>query len=382
MYKLVKSFSSLDYPEDAEPPLFVERFEEQNVPEKGVLRLSAKVTGNPTPEISWLRNNKKIEPSDRVKIHFNGTNIELIIHETNSELDSGDYKCIATNPLGRASHGAKVSIEVDEVKFTKKLKRVYETIERETVELECETSHSVRTKWWYNDTEITGLDHRVVIQDGRTHKLIIKKITKNDEGSYKCTVKKQKTETTVNVEQVKLEFIRKLQDLEVTEKELAILEVEISSDTADVVWRKDGIALNNLDDKYTFEKDGGVRKLIIRKTNIHDEGEYTCTLEKQECRCELTVIELAPEIITPLQDQTVKKGEKAVFEVEISKGDALTKWYKDDVEIQFSEHIQLSIDGKRQKLKIYDSTSEDEGVYKVQVIYLYFTFTIKINKHF
>jgi hypothetical protein len=38
-----------------EPPLFLERFEEEKVPEKGTLRLLARVTGNPTPEITWLR---------------------------------------------------------------------------------------------------------------------------------------------------------------------------------------------------------------------------------------------------------------------------------------------------------------------------------------
>lgn len=38
-----------------EPPLFVERFEEQKVPSKGVIRLAAKVTGNPQPEIAWYR---------------------------------------------------------------------------------------------------------------------------------------------------------------------------------------------------------------------------------------------------------------------------------------------------------------------------------------
>jgi hypothetical protein len=38
-----------------EPPLFLERFEDERVPEKGTLRLLARVTGNPTPVITWLR---------------------------------------------------------------------------------------------------------------------------------------------------------------------------------------------------------------------------------------------------------------------------------------------------------------------------------------
>lgn len=38
-----------------EPPLFVERFEEQKVKEKSMIKLVAKVTGNPTPQIQWFK---------------------------------------------------------------------------------------------------------------------------------------------------------------------------------------------------------------------------------------------------------------------------------------------------------------------------------------
>lgn len=61
------------------------------------------------------------------------------------------------------------------------------------------------------------------------------------------------------------------------------------------------------------------------------------------------------------------QGEKATLEVELTKGDAMVRWFKDNKEIQFSEHIQLSIDGKRQKLKIYQAKLSDAGVYKCEV---------------
>lgn len=120
-------------------------------------------------------------------------------------------------------------------------------------------------------------------------------------------------------------------------------------------------------DKFIIEKKGTLRKLLIRNTSVHDEGEYTCALEEQECSSEVTVVELPPEIISKLQDQTIAKGERATFDIELTKGDALVRWFKDDKELQFSEHIQLSIDGKRQKLKIYNSELSDAGVYSCQV---------------
>lgn len=38
-----------------EPPMFIERFEEQKVKPNAVIQLAAKVTGNPQPEIAWFR---------------------------------------------------------------------------------------------------------------------------------------------------------------------------------------------------------------------------------------------------------------------------------------------------------------------------------------
>lgn len=52
--KLDVSITELPF-DKPEPPLFLERFEEERVPEKGTLRLLARVTGNPTPVITWLR---------------------------------------------------------------------------------------------------------------------------------------------------------------------------------------------------------------------------------------------------------------------------------------------------------------------------------------
>jgi Immunoglobulin I-set domain. len=71
--------------------------------------------------------------------------------------------------------------------------------ERDTLVLECETSHTVSTKWKLDGVEISGMDHREVSQEGHTHKLVIKKIGTLDAGTYSCHVKNQETKCTVTV---------------------------------------------------------------------------------------------------------------------------------------------------------------------------------------
>ncbi|CAF4749840.1 unnamed protein product [Pieris macdunnoughi] len=353
--------------ENAEPPLFIHRFQEITVKEKETIKLNAKVTGNPVPSITWYRNNKILTPSETVTQRFDGENIELIITNVDSEIDSGDYKCVASNSAGKASHGAKVTIDVEKVTFVKKLKTKYEIEEGKTVMLECETSHTVSTKWYHNAKELSGMDHREIIQEGRVHKLRIKKAKITDEGTFRCIVKGQETSAIVKVYETIPEFIRRLQDFEVKERDIAILEVEINSETAEVSWEKDGEMLKPKKNKYEVEKRGNIRKLLIRNTSVHDEGEYICKLRDDSCSAEITVVELPPEIISRLQDQRVNKGYKATFEIELTKGDALVRWFKDNSEIQFSNHIQLTIDGKKQKLKIYDCDLNDGGEYACEV---------------
>lgn len=158
-----------------------------------------------------------------------------------------------------------------------------------------------------------------------------------------------------------------LQDFEVTEKDVAILEVEITSEVADVVWLKDSKPLDLKNEKIQYIKQGTLRKLVLSNISVHDEGEYMCKLFDQSCIAEVTVVELPPEIITKMEDVRTAIGDRAKFEIELTKGDALVHWFKDGEELQFSEHVQLSIDGKRQKLKVYNVQHDDAGLYVCQV---------------
>ena len=47
--------------------------------------------------------------------------------------------------------------------------------------------------------------------------------------------------------------------------------------------------------------------------------EQSCNSERQECSCEVTVVELAPEFIKKMTDAKVTAGEAAAFEIELSK---------------------------------------------------------------
>lgn len=67
-------------------------------------------------EIHGLRrNNKTLLASPKQTQLFDGENIVLEIKNADSEEDAGDYKCVASNTLGTATHGARITVDVEKV---------------------------------------------------------------------------------------------------------------------------------------------------------------------------------------------------------------------------------------------------------------------------
>jgi len=202
--------------------------------------------------------------------------------------------------------------------------------------------------------------------------LIIEKcLFDKDTGVYKVVIENKagvcSHSATVDIIKSKLTFVEKLVELDVKEREEALFVVKISDSNAKVTWLKDGLEIEE-NEKYTFIEEGYYRKLLIKDCDVSDEGEYTCQLEDvEECLADLIVIELPPEITTMLQDVKVMKGQTAQFTIELTKGDALVRWYKNDEEISFNHRIRLDIDGKRQSLIIQKSKLEDAAVYSCSV---------------
>ena len=56
-----------------------------------------------------------------------------------------------------------------------------------------------------------------------------------------------------------------------------------------------------------------------------------------------------------------------VFEAEISKGQGVTKWYKNGTEIEENDQFKLKIDGKKRRLEILIVWEADAGEYMCKI---------------
>ena len=91
-------------------PDFVEVPQDLKVTEGDEAVLSCKVTGQPTPDVTWYVEDKQVLPSDRVSVETNRDRHKLVIHKAELD-DEGMYKCVAKSDAGKAICEVELLVE-------------------------------------------------------------------------------------------------------------------------------------------------------------------------------------------------------------------------------------------------------------------------------
>lgn len=93
-----------------EPPLFTRHLRAADVKEGRPLQLTASVTGNPLPTISWTRNGACVDSSsDYLITYYNGEctlRLEQVL-----PVHQGTFTCCASNALGTDQTVSRVRVE-------------------------------------------------------------------------------------------------------------------------------------------------------------------------------------------------------------------------------------------------------------------------------
>lgn len=292
-----------------------------------------------------------------------------------TESDDGVYEVQVENSEGEASATIEMSFKHKRQKpsFVKTFSegKVGEGNQL-LLEVQCKGYPQPKLFWYHEGTRIISTSNTLIRQKEFDGVLAISNVSKQlHEGHYECRAENihgvcSHTES-VSVYKRSAKFLERLRDVEVYEHENTLLVVKITSTEEDVTWWKEGKQLEEEETDYEFIKDGHYRKLLINKANVSHQGEYTCVLGNERCSGDLVVIEMAPEFTKKLKDVNILCGEEAVFLVELSKGDAILQWLKDNKPITFDERVRLQIDGKKQKLAINPAKMDDAGEYSCQL---------------
>ncbi|CAE1238874.1 unnamed protein product [Acanthosepion pharaonis] len=229
----------------------------------------------------WMKDGKQIKADKRIEIIREKKIHKLVIHEVTTA-DKGEYSCV----IGSISTTAKLiveeavgDVESDEAakkpEFTKKLTD-QEVIEKDTATFVCEMSQeNLKPIWMKGGQKLTADKKYEIITNKKIHKLIIHDVTMQDKSEYSCIFGETSTWAKLIVQEVKVEFSKKLNDLKVKEKETVTFVCELSEENVKPIWMKGGQQLK-ADKKHEMITEKKSQKLIIHDVTAEDKGEYTC----------------------------------------------------------------------------------------------------------
>ncbi|XP_062933138.1 palladin isoform X2 [Cynocephalus volans] len=179
-------------------PHFLQAPGDLTVQEGKLCRMDCKVSGLPTPDLSWQLDGKPIRPDSAHKMLVRENGVHSLIIEPVTSRDAGIYTCIATNRAGQNSFSLELVVAAKEAHkppvFIEKLQNTG-VADGYPVRLECRVSGMPPPQiFWKKENEsLTHSTDRVSMhQDNHGYIcLLIQGATKEDAGWYTVSAKNE-----------------------------------------------------------------------------------------------------------------------------------------------------------------------------------------------
>ncbi|KAM9284671.1 obscurin-like protein 1 [Cariama cristata] len=219
---------------------------------------------------------------------------------------------------------------------------------------------------WQKDGEPLAPGRRHLIYEDREGYFILKVLycKPQDQGLYVCTASNTAGQTLsavqLQVKEHRLRFQVQLADVEVAEREDAVLECQVPLETIPTAWYLEDRELQP-SHKYVMEERGVVRRLTIRDARTDDDGIYLCQMkDKGRSIAEVSVQGVIVKRLPRKLD--VMEGENAVFCVETREVVEGTCWSRDGLQLQESPRTVLKSFGRTHLLVLVHVTRQDAGI--------------------
>jgi hypothetical protein len=165
----------------------------------------------------------------------------------------------------------------------------------------------------------------------------------------------------------KHEFTRPLKDVEFDEWSQCTLECELNKRNVECRWYKDTLELRP-NDRYQFETDNKIQRLIINRLELDDASAYSCTYRDAKTSGQLTVKELPYEFIRPLSENvSIVEKQELFLECETNKPlkDNLAIWTRDGQVLTHNpiDGVLIKTNDKIHSLTVYECKMKDHGQY-------------------
>ncbi|XP_048835457.1 obscurin-like protein 1 isoform X14 [Brienomyrus brachyistius] len=366
---------------------------------------SCKLWGNPRPEVVWEKDGKKLTEIFE-STHFSvgyqdGGWFQLKIFKTRAP-DGGVYTCKARNEFGEGLAGAVLLVDAgpgheeegtrngyanghwkphqskqrggrqvatrvkeDPLPSSAKVK-MFAVTEGKHAKFRCFVTGKPKPEIiWRKDGRLILSGRRYLLYEDREGYFTLKVLycKQQDNGVYVCAASNTAGQTLsavhLSVKEPLVRFKQPLTDLEVWERDLAILECEVPEDTVPTTWYLEDRRLQP-GAKYGMEEWGTKRRLTIRDIGADDDGIYLC--EMADGGRSIAEVSVRGTIVRKLPRKVdVLEGENAAFCVEVEEEEMDIHWYKEGVELRETHQTILKSFGKTHILVFVNTSPQDSG---------------------
>ncbi|XP_070066214.1 cell adhesion molecule Dscam1 isoform X10 [Drosophila virilis] len=309
-----------------DPPVIRQAFQEETMEPGPSVFLKCVAGGNPTPEISWELDGKKIANNDRYQVGqyvtVNGDVVSYLNITSVHANDGGLYKCIAKSKVGVAEHSAKLNVYG--LPYIRQMEKKA-IVAGETLIVTCPVAgYPIDSIVWERDNRPLPINRKQKVFPNGT--LIIENVERNsDQATYTCVAKNQEGYSARGSLEVQVMVAPKIAPFNFGEDpsnfgESASVQCLVTSGDFPVsfAWLFNGREISeNVYDVSMVKLGKKISALSIDFVRDHHAGNYTCVAVNRATSVNYTaelVVNVPPRWILEPTDKAFAQGSDAKVE--------------------------------------------------------------------
>ncbi|XP_036142526.1 Down syndrome cell adhesion molecule-like protein Dscam2 isoform X37 [Monomorium pharaonis] len=268
-----------------EPPQIRQAFAEETLQPGPSMFLKCVASGNPTPEITWELDGKRLSNTERLQVgQYVTVNGDVVSHLNISSIhtnDGGLYKCIAASKVGAAEHSARLNVYG--LPFIRHMDKKA-IVAGETLRVTCPVAgYPIESIVWERDTRVLPINRKQKVFPNGT--LIIENVERmSDQATYTCVARNAQGYSARGTLEVQVMVSPQIGPISFGEEpanagDLVSVQCVVTKGDSplEITWTFDGRPIQSYHSDVIVSDTGKrVKQLTIESVAARHAGEYTC----------------------------------------------------------------------------------------------------------
>ncbi|XP_076065820.1 cell adhesion molecule Dscam1-like isoform X6 [Oratosquilla oratoria] len=308
----------------SEPPQLTYAFQERTLQPGPSVFLKCVAAGNPTPEITWELDGKRLTNSDRMQVgQYVMVNGEVVSHLNISAIhtnDGGYYACVASSTVGSVRHAAHLNVYG--LPYIRAMDKVA-VVAGENMVVNCPVAgYPIDSIVWEKNGRLLPINRRQSTFTNGT--LVVESVQRSaDQGRYTCVARNTQGYTARGDLDVQVMVPPSILSFEFPDQVEAGKLLQISCLVTDgdepitLQWFKDHLPLRSTSDTVVSHLTSKVSNLLLPSVTSTHTGTYSCRASNAAGSSEHSAtlrVKVPPRWIIEPEDKAFALGSDAQLE--------------------------------------------------------------------